>query len=56
MPHHNTRDCTIWPCNPTPTPSASHHPPAADPDEDDGTTSEAHAEVQVPLRREDDSQ
>lgn len=54
MAHHNSRDCGAWPCKPDP--PAGHHPPPAEPDEDDGTTSEARAEVQAPLRREDDSQ
>lgn len=55
MAHHNSRDCGAWPCKPGP--PAGHHPaPAAvEHDEDDQTTSEARAEVQVPLRREDGS-
>jgi hypothetical protein len=54
MAHHNREDCTAWPCNPGP--PAGHHAPAADPNEDDQTAGEARAEVQRPIRREDDSQ
>lgn len=55
MAHHNRSDCTTWPCNPAP--SAGHHaPPAERDDEDDGTTSEARAEVQPPRRKDTDSQ